>query len=71
MLKNSNELKESKNRRKKTLKLTPLQREILIGVILGDAHLRTQDGGRTFSIRFSQNDIHKPYLDHLYHIFKD
>jgi hypothetical protein len=67
MLKNSNELKEYK----KKLSLSPLQREILIGVILGDAHLRTQNHGKTFSVHFSQSDAHKPYLDHLYHIFKD
>ena len=56
---------------KKTLKLTKSQREILIGVILGDAHLETQDNKQTYRIKFAQSVAHKPYLDHLYEIFKD
>lgn len=56
---------------KKTLKLTKSQREILIGVILGDAHLETQDNKQTYRIKFAQSVAHKPYLGHLYDIFKD
>lgn len=64
---NSHKLKEYK----KSLKLTKDQREILIGVLLGDAHLETQDQRQTYRIKFSQSVKHKPYLDHLYSIFKD
>ena len=56
---------------KKTLKLSKDQREILFGVILGDAHLETLDKGHTYRIKFAQSVAHKPYLDHLYAIFKD
>lgn len=63
---NSSELKEYK----KSLKLTKDQREILIGVLLGDAHLETQNNGLTYRLRFAQSVGHKPYLDHLYENFK-
>lgn len=58
---NSHQLKEYK----KTLKLTKEQRSILIGVLLGDAHLETQDQGQTYRLKFAQSVAHKPYLDHL------
>jgi len=61
----------SNQKGKKPLKLTKNQRSILIGVILGDAHLETLNSGHTFRVNFSQSVAHKPYLDHLYYIFKD
>lgn len=61
----------SNQKDKKTLTLTKNQREILVGVILGDAHLETQNNGQTYRVKFAQSVAHKPYLDHLYDIFKD
>ena len=58
---NSNQIKNYK----KTLKLTEDQRSIIIGVLLGDAHLETRDKGQTFRLKFAQSDQHKPYLEHL------
>ncbi len=58
---NSHQLKQYKN----TLKLTKEQREILIGVLLGDAHLETRDNGQTYRLKFAQSVDHQPYLDHL------
>ena len=57
--------------RKKKLKLTPEQREVLVGVLLGDACLETQNRGRTYRIKFEQSDKHREYLWHLYQVFKD
>lgn len=56
---------------KKKLKLTKEQREILVGILLGDAHLETQNGGRTYRVKMEQSDKHKEYLFHLYEIFKE
>jgi hypothetical protein len=47
------------------------QREILIGTLLGDAHLETQNSGRTYRLKLSQSDAHKAYLFHMYEIFKN
>jgi hypothetical protein len=57
--------------KKSFLKLTPLQREILVGVILGDAHLETQNNGRTYRVKFEYSVKHREYVKHLYEIFKE
>lgn len=54
---------------KKGLKLSDVQREVLVGVLLGDAHLETKNGGQSYRIKFEQSIKHKPYLDHLYMVF--
>ena len=56
--------------KKSSLKLTPLQRDVLIGVLLGDAHLETQNHGRTYRVKFEYSLNHRAYADHLYEIFK-
>lgn len=43
---NTKELKEHKN----TLKLTKIQREVLIGLLLGDGSMQTQNDGRTYRL---------------------
>jgi hypothetical protein len=55
----------------KTFEFTTEQKEILFGVILGDAHLDSRDNGLTYRLKFSQSAAHKNYLFHLYDIFKD
>lgn len=55
---------------KQDLKLTTRQREILIGVLLGDAHLETQNRGRTYRLKIEQSETHQAYLKHLYEVFK-
>lgn len=52
-------------------KLTKYQREVLVGILLGDACLRTDSNGRTFRLSISQCEAHKEYVFHLYEIFKD
>ena len=57
-------------------KLTSKQREILVGLILGDGHLVTwskKTYGKkagTYKLVVLQSDMHKDYLFHLYEIFK-
>ena len=53
------------------MKLSLLQKEVLFGVILGDAHLETQNNKITYHVKFEQSIKHKAYIEHLYDIFKD
>ena len=56
---------------KQRLSLTNEQREVLVGIILGDAHLETQNGGRTFRLKIEQSIKHEAYINHLYLLFRD
>jgi len=48
-----------------------IQKDILLGTLLGDASLQTYTKGKTYRLRFLQSDDHREYLWHLYSIFKD
>lgn len=55
---------------KASLKMTKEQREVLVGLILGDGHLGTQDGGRTWRLVYSQGrERHGAYLEHVHRLF--
>ncbi len=56
---------------KQKLSLSEKQREVLIGLMLGDAHLEARRNGQTFRLKIEQSDKHKAYVDHLYELFKD
>ncbi|MEK7614439.1 MAG: hypothetical protein AAB428_02110 [Patescibacteria group bacterium] len=56
---------------KKTLKLTKKQREILVGLILGDGHLETLNCGRTYRLKVEHSLKQKEYLDWLYSNLKE
>lgn len=56
---------------KKTLVLTSRQREILTGLLLGDGHLETQNGGRTYRLKVEQAVRKKEYVDWLFQEFRD
>lgn len=56
---------------KEKLKLTQAQREILIGVLLGDACLETLNHGRTYRLKIEQSLKHADYVNHLYEAFKE
>jgi hypothetical protein len=58
-------------RRKQDLKLTRVQREVLVGVLLGDACLETRDRGRTYRLKIEQSAQHEPYVRHLRDVFGD
>ena len=57
--------------RKSSLKLSDEQRDILIGLLLGDAHLETQNGGRTYRVKFEYSIKHSEYANHLYALFQE
>ncbi len=56
---------------KQTLKLTRSQREVLVGLLLGDAHLETQNRGRTYRLKVEQGAQKEAYVQHLYSLFKE
>ena len=56
---------------KRKLKLSQSQREVLIGLMLGDGHLETQNGGRTYRLKIMQSTAHIAYVNHLYQLFSD
>ena len=48
-------------------KLTQIHREVLVGILLGNACLETFSNGKGYRLR----EQHKEYLFHLYEIFKN
>lgn len=56
---------------KKKLKLNETQREIVIGLMLGDGHLETQNNGRTYRLKVEQSMKKKDYVFWLYEHFKN
>ena len=57
--------------KKRLLKLTDLQKEILIGTLLGDGHLETQDNGHTYRLKLDHSIKQRAYVDWLYESFKE
>lgn len=53
------------------MKLTDQQRETLVGLLLGDAHLETQNRGRTYRLKLEYSVKQREYIDHLYELFKE
>lgn len=51
--------------------LTEIQKQVLVGTLLGDAHLYIKKSNTKASLAFLQSDFHKRYLFHLYDVFKD
>jgi len=64
---NSNEIKGLAN----SIRLTDRQKEILVGLLLGDGHLETQNKGRTFRLKVEHSLNQKDYVDWLYDQFKE
>lgn len=61
-------LREYKN----TLSLSDTVFQVSIGTLLGHASLQTQDGGKTYRLKFQQSDkLHREYLFHLHTLFRD
>lgn len=55
---------------KQRLRLSKHQREALVGLLLGDGYLETQNGGRTYRLKIEQSDAHRSYVQHLYELFE-
>ncbi len=64
---NTNKIKEIK----KKLKLSKRQKSILIGKLLGDGHLETQNNGRTYRLKIEHSIQQSDYVNWLYEEFKD
>ena len=55
---------------KESLKLTPDQKSIIVGTLLGDATMRLSNGRPVYSIKFEQGIQHKGYVEHLFEVFE-
>jgi hypothetical protein len=51
--------------------LTALQWETSIGLILGDASLQTQNGGKTYRLKFEWGNKQKLYVDYIFELFNE
>lgn len=51
--------------------LTAIQFETIIGLMLGDASIQTQNKGKTYRIKFEWGNKNKSYLDHVYSVFEE
>jgi hypothetical protein len=56
---------------KRTLRLSQAQQETLVGLLLGDACLESQNGGRTYRLKIEQSARHEPYVRHIYDLFRE
>ena len=56
---------------KKTLKLSDIQHDIIIGTLLGDASMQAMKGNQLSNIKFEQKIKNKDYIYHLYEQFQD
>ena len=56
---------------KKTLKLSEFQRQVLVGTLLGDGCLETQNNGRTYRLKIEHSIAQKDYVDWKYQVFKN
>ncbi len=56
---------------KKKLKLSKIQKEIIVGLLLGDGHLETQNGGKTYRLKVEHSIRQKDYTEWLCEVFKN
>lgn len=56
---------------KRSLHLSKIQREVIIGLLLGDGHLESQNNKITYRLKVGQTLKHKIYVYHLFDIFKN
>lgn len=56
---------------KTQLKLTRKQREILVGMMLGDGHLETQNQGKTYRLKVEYSSTNNEYCQYVYESFQE
>jgi len=56
---------------KKNLALTRIQKEIIVGKLLGDGHLESSNKGMTYRLKVEHSIKQKDYVDWLYGQFKE
>jgi hypothetical protein len=59
------------NRYKESLKLTDVQRDIIIGTLLGDASMQAMKGNQQSNLKFEQRIASVDYINHLHKTFED
>lgn len=67
-IKGPNKLKDEY---KKTLKLSQQQRNIIVGTLLGDGYLDLHGTKPSYRYYFSQKELNKDYVYHIYSYFED
>nr|YP_025752.1 putative site-specific DNA endonuclease [Tupiella akineta]AAQ18710.1 putative site-specific DNA endonuclease [Tupiella akineta] len=55
---------------KERLSLTTIQKEVLIGTLLGDASISCRLGKPVYSVKFEQKHTQIDYINHLYEVFE-
>lgn len=60
-----------KNDYKKTLRLTQVQRNIIVGTLLGDGHLEVRSKNNHPRYCFNQKEAQQSYVCHVYEHFRD
>lgn len=65
---NSHKVKEYKN---SLFELTKVQWDAAIGLMLGDASLQSQNGGKTYRIKFEWGDRNRIYALHVHKLFDE
>ena len=65
---NSTKLKEYKD---SLIELSIEQKEAIIGLMLGDASLQSQNKGKTYRMKFEWGNNNKAYVDHVYALFDE
>ena len=66
----SNFIEDSPSLKKeKVTKLTKELRDVIVGKLLGDAHLETQNNGKTWRLKIEHSMKQKNYVIHLYNLF--
>ena len=56
---------------KRGLRLTEAHQEVLVGLLLGDGCLETQNGGRTYRLKIEQSARHEAYVRHIHELFSE
>ena len=56
---------------KKTLELSAKQKELLIGLLLGDGHMELSPNGKSARLKLEYSVKNSDYVDFLYQIFKN
>lgn len=57
--------------KKTSLKLSPIQKEILVGTLLGDGHLETQNHGKTYRLKIEHSVKQREYVGWLHAQFDE
>lgn len=55
---------------KKTLKLSEIQKQVLVGTLLGDGCLETQNNGRTYRLKVEHSIAQKDYVEWKYKVLE-